>query len=790
MAQWTETLEPYVKVREEVKTAAINPTTGEDLVVGCVIFADAGPSVPTLVTGQKDFRNKFASQDITKDYIDSLNSLYDCGENDDPTLPATMWTNAYRLAGSNTLLVVRAGKSKGVNFVKSAEKNDTNTYLLKDGSILKQIAPFKIVIDFDGDSAAHSTDGWSVNIEGVGIVGNRVTDNGPAYDIPANNLPELVNIMNESSVFFSPSYKFYSDVDASDANEVDATSNNIKSVKFEEVYMAERLLDTSDSRCPNGNCYLVFCQPDWTEPNQSVIEEYLQNKEENWGSLNLLDANSLSNFDAPEYYAVNTYNSASDLRVRIRRFNHDAVVTNNLDSLTSLTSTGKSAVTPIKEVLDTFTKGGTAEVSDAVKARDFFEVAIYDPSLSGEVLFFNVGNISGRGDITVDELVKQMSMIGFNLPKDLHDLGINYSGYNSDNTTWEEISELPTGKITADIVKSSMSELYQVSDEVKDTFVVGSTVANVNGNYYLYVTNGEDQIYCDLKVDPTRYMILKASNTDLLNAIDLLEQDEVYVTEGLSDLGNTTPSFQSYMANLAINGNYFYPISTINSTNYMSIGNSISKLSQNSYKLYASAPWDLDSSTLGWENYISPSVIYWEAVARNRKNNEEFRGLLGQGGGLVQYQSPVCEFNKKTRQLLLTKRVNTVTWDIQTSTWIMNDNYTKQSEDTVMSSDGNSRLMIRISKACPQLLKQFIGQKISEVLCNNVEDVIKYYFVTVIQPCKYNVDDYKVICKYDETLARQSKVKVTINVKYSRDTKYITVVNRAFDVGMDISSEE
>ena len=101
MAQWTETLEPYVKVREEVKTAAINPTTGEDLVVGCVIFADAGPSVPTLVTGQKDFRNKFASQDITKDYIDSLNSLYDCGENDDPTLPATMWTNAYRLAGSN-----------------------------------------------------------------------------------------------------------------------------------------------------------------------------------------------------------------------------------------------------------------------------------------------------------------------------------------------------------------------------------------------------------------------------------------------------------------------------------------------------------------------------------------------------------------------------------------------------------------------------------------------------------------------------------------------------------------
>ena len=40
----------------------------------------------------------------------------------------------------------------------------------------------------------------------------------------------------------------------------------------------------------------------------------------------------------------------------------------------------------------------------------------------------------------------------------------------------------------------------------------------------------------------------------------------------------------------------------------------------------------------------------------------------------------------------------------------MNDNYTKQSEDNIMSDEGNSRLMIRISKAMPVLLRQFIGQ--------------------------------------------------------------------------------
>jgi hypothetical protein len=790
MAQWTETLEPYVKVQEEVRAATLNPTTGEDLIIGCVIFADAGPSTPTLISGQKEFRSVFASQNITEDYINSLNALYDCKDGGDPTLPALMWSNAYRLAGSNTLLVVRAGKSRGVNFVKSAEKSDYNTYLVKDGVILKKINPFKIVVDFDGDSAVHTTDGWSMNIEGIGIVGNRVTDEGPQYDIAVNNLPELVKVLNDSSVFFSPSYKFYSDVEATDANEVPATSSNIKSVKFEEAYTASSIIDTTDERCPNGVCYLVFCEPDWSEPSQSVITEYLQDKVNNAGALNVIDPNSLNNFEVPNYYAINKYNSASDLRVRIRRFNHDAVVPNNLGTLTELTSTGQSSVTPIKEVLDTFTKGGNNEVTSQVKERDFFEIAIYDPSLSGEVLFFNVGNIAGRGDITVDELQKQMSMIEFNLPKDLHELGINYSNYSSDNATWMRIDVLPSGKSTADITKSSMEELYQVTDEVKATFVVGSTVANVNGTYYLYVTNGEDQIYCDLKIDPTQYMILKANDTDLLDAVDLLEQDEVYVTEGLTDLGNTTPSFQSYLANLAINSNYFYPISTVRSTNYLTIGNSISKLSQNSCKLYASAPWDLDSSTLGWEYYVSNSVLYWESVARNRRNNEEFRGLFGQGGGLVQYQSPVCEFNKKTRQLLLTKKVNTAVWDIQANSWIMNDNYTKQTENNILSDDGNARLQIRISKSCPVLLKQFIGRKITDKLCNDIREVIDYFFKTVILAYRYSVDDYQIFCDYDEALARQNKVNVVINVRYQRSLKYINVLNRAFDVGMDISSAE
>jgi hypothetical protein len=237
------------------------------------------------------------------------------------------------------------------------------------------------------------------------------------------------------------------------------------------------------------------------------------------------------------------------------------------------------------------------------------------------------------------------------------------------------------------------------------------------------------------------------------------------------------------MANMAVNDNYFYPISTVNSTNYMTIGNSATKISADSYKLYMSAPWDIDTGTLGWKFYASPSVLYWETVAKNRRNNREFAPVLGQDNGTVQYQRPTTEFNKKTRQLLLSRKVNTAMWDVALQAWVMNDNYTKQTENTIMNDDGNSRLMIRISKSMPTLLRQFIGKRISERLCKSVEDVIDYFFKTNILTMDYNIDGYRITCKYDEVLARQNKIKVRVEVRYQRALKYVDVYNDSYDVG-------
>lgn len=783
MAQWIQTNEPYIKVHEIVKSAPLTPTVGEDLIIGVVLISDAGPSVPTLINGQKEFLATYSSGDITQEYITSLQKLY---EGADKEIPSTMWANAYRLAGSNTLLVCRASKANNIYFSKPLVKGDLNDYILRDGLLMKKMpgseAIFKFVLDIDADNASHDQDGWGIAINGTGVLGNRTTDDGAQYDYYVDNLPDLVDKLNETSKFFSPSYKFFTDVKCTNEIFIDADSSledrkKVLAVMFYEVYLGSYIIDTTDPRYPlNGRQFIIPCLPDWesSADTQKVID---------------LNGYSWSGFEEVPYYATNQFNSSTTLKVRIRRFNHDAVISKTLsdNQKSDLTAAGQSPYTVLTSVLDTYTKNGSQEPLESNLKRDFFEIAVLDPSVNDEVSFFNVGNILGRGDMEVSEINSLISMIQLELPDDMHDLGLNYYGYENDDYTFVEYDKQSGDTVTAYV--ASVDALWKIENPI-DGGIYGIGSAQSASGYYKCSKNGEDQLFANLTIDPTKYKILNVSDTDLKKALDLIAIDEVYVTEGLSDLGNTEPSFQSYMANYAINGGegYFYNASTVNSTNYMTIGSSSTRLSQDSYRLMFSAPWDIDTGTLGWKFYASPSTLYWETVSRNRRNNEEFRGTLGQVGGIAQYQRPVTEFNKKTRQLLLSKRVNTVKWNIQTQAWNWNDNVTKTSEDNIMKEECNSRLGLRIAKAMPRLLWQFIGRQISQVTCDEMKNTIDYFFKTVILPMGYTVNGYRIFCPYDEALARQNKVHIVINVRFYRSLKEVDIWNSYFDAGMDIEN--
>lgn len=628
MAQWKQTLEPYVKVIESVKTMPINPTAGEDLIIGAVIISDAGPTIPTLITSQKEFLSTFAAEDISQEYTDSLDELY---TGDNKTLASTMWLNAYRLAGAGNMLISRACKAEGLIYAKPLEKGKDADYVLKDNEILRAVdGGFKFVLDLgvlettgaDISEVTTANDGWAISIKDIGVIGNRVNDNGPLYDYYVDNLYDLVHKLNETTKFYCPDYTFYSD--ALCQNEVEVTEDNknivdVKAVKLNVVYLAGGKIMEPEVTDAAGNVeYWGF---DSTGKNQN-----------NWGDLDAqtgqadldstavgcayivpetidgktiinLNSEQYSDFTAPDYYASNLYNSRMDLTVRIRRFNHNAV-----QSFTTSEGSTDSPYTVLSSVLDVYTKKGTVDPSDSILNYDFYEFLVMDSSVSSDPQFYNVGNISGRGDISIADLNNSLNLIYLTLPQNFKDLGLNYYGYPADNKT------------------------------------------------------GEEEIYVNLKIgssDNTK-ALLKASNSDLMKAWDRIEEDERYIVEGMTDLGCTETIVQNYMANIAVNSNYFYAVSTVNSTNYMVIANKKQKITQDSRKLWFGAPWDYDDGNVGYLYNCSPSVLYWETVLKNRRNNQEFAAAFGQNHGTVTFVALAKEFKKSERQLLLTKKINTI----------------------------------------------------------------------------------------------------------------------------------
>lgn len=694
MAQpWKQTLEPYIKVTESVRKSTLSTTAGEDLIIGAVLISDSGPGVPTLITSQEEFLANYASTDLTEEYVKSLNKLYTSDKNSN--LAAQMWLNAFRLAGSTNLLICRASKSSDVVYAKSIS-TDESSFILKDGKVLKK---------YDGDpielqvgTATNSS--FAIAIDEVGVIGNYVSDDGAEYDYYAGNVYELVSRLNETAKFHCPNYTCLAD-----KKEIQVTSEEdqlkVDSIVLNEVYLASNLLD----------------------------EDFLVPGTETYGYYSITNADKLNIDYVPvSYYATNPYNTNSELKIIIRRYNHNAVSTKALTKTEE--EAGLSPYTTLPAVLNNL----LASNATATEVSDFYEFAITDPALGEYPMMFYVGNIPGRGDITINELNASLKMMQLVLPDDLKDLGLNYHNYTAGSVGY------------------------------KDTWV--------------------NEIKVNLSIDPNQTTLLNVSDSDIMAAFDKLEDDERYVVEGLTDLGCTYTNIQNYIANIAVNSNYFYPVSTADSTNYMTIASKSTKIVQDSHKIYMLSPWDYDDGTTGFMFHASPSILYWETVSRNRRNNCEFRGTFGPDGGVCSVVNLAKEFTKTERQLLLTKKVNTIFHDLYLDSLYINDNKTKQGEDNVLSEENNVRLQIRISKAMPLILKQFVGRQNNSKTALEAESIINSWFRTSIVPMQYKCSDWKVQVA-EVTDFSTNTMTVKIQVKFFNSIKYVEVYNEALPLDLE-----
>jgi hypothetical protein len=101
-----------------------------------------------------------------------------------------------------------------------------------------------------------------------------------------------------------------------------------------------------------------------------------------------------------------------------------------------------------------------------------------------------------------------------------------------------------------------------------------------------------------------------------------------------------------------------------------------------------------------------------------------------------------------------------------------------------MSEENNVRLQIRISKAMPLILKQFVGRQNNAKTALEAESIINSWFRTTIVPMRYKCSDWKIQVA-DVTDFSTNTMTVKIQVKFFNSIKYVEVYNEALPLDLE-----
>lgn len=280
--------------------------------------------------------------------------------------------------------------------------------------------------------------------------------------------------------------------------------------------------------------------------------------------------------------------------------------------------------------------------------------------------------------------------------------------------------------------------------------------------------------------------------TPYLNkAADQLGDQDQYPLAYMSCAGCTKLSFVKRMSYIAQNNFWFLPIDV--PKDYVTLGaikNYFNALAMDTSYVEAMGPFDKNQSLTGWINYIACSSLWYERLMANKANNDEFAPIYKENYGVLTYTNPVKMLTKSQREELLNlgRPVNYVNYNSRTKNYFLNDDWTHQSADNVMSEEQNRRLVNKINRDIKQNMDQFIGRQNNAITRSQVVDMVNYYMTNEIMTKSFAPEAYEVICNSknnpDEVI-RAKQLKLTLRVRLYASIKYIDVINEIYPIGVE-----
>jgi hypothetical protein len=204
-------------------------------------------------------------------------------------------------------------------------------------------------------------------------------------------------------------------------------------------------------------------------------------------------------------------------------------------------------------------------------------------------------------------------------------------------------------------------------------------------------------------------------------------------------------------------------------------------------------PNDYSTARTGFKMLVGASTLYIELIGQKRAQGKEWSPAFSKNNGIVQSSKLETVVSKTDREALIDVRINSIA-KIRSgntnATIIFNNLTADNGPKKILSEDQNRRLHNRINRDVKILMEAFHSRYSTPTTWDDVEAVINQYFKeNVMNALEYKPRDYKVICNASNNptaLQVQGKLFVEIRVQYQNSIKFITVLNRAYDVGVQI----
>jgi len=132
--------------------------------------------------------------------------------------------------------------------------------------------------------------------------------------------------------------------------------------------------------------------------------------------------------------------------------------------------------------------------------------------------------------------------------------------------------------------------------------------------------------------------------------------------------------------------------------------------------------------------------------------------------------------------------VNYINFNNRTNNYYLNDNWTHQRADDVMSEDQNRRLVNKINRDIKRNMDQFITRQNNAATRSQVVDMVNNYFQTEIMTKNYPPEAYEVICNSKnngEEVGRAKQLKLKIRCRLYNTIKYIDVLDEIYPIGVE-----